>query len=175
MTGKESNDLPPLPPALLRALRTPPPRLDVTTAQRLREGVLERIVEAAEASPFGQAVAAAMAAPAESKGTAEAASLAESAAVGELGATLTDRLRSVPSGAPTWLQVRAAVLAPAPARRAARALLWVGAGVAAAAVAVLLLQPEPRPAAPEIVFADIQALPASGFSPMAVLRHGGGR
>lgn len=177
MNGEAPNDRSPLqpelPPALLHGLKKRPAPLDLATAQRLREGILERIVEAGEASRLGQALETTMKQPIGVDQAAEVAGIADSSAVGALGSVLADRFRTVPVVAPEWEQVRAAVL-PQPARRVARSLLLAGAGVAAVAVVALFLQTSSTPVMPEIQIADIQVLPTSGYSPMAVLRHGDG-
>jgi hypothetical protein len=137
----------------------------------LLEGIFERIAEQSEQSPFGRSLATAMQAS-EAPARDWPSPIPEVALVEEMAAT--------PPPAPSveaWARVRRGILAHVSAwsllRRRQR--LLVG-GIAAIAIVMCLMfvRSRPVPAAPEIVFADLQstdlaALPSVEF---AVLRYG---
>ena len=158
--------------AALSRPAVPPPELH--SAAFLDE-IRARIVESSEESPCGRLLELGM--PVAAPATVEDAwpsDLLES----DLGRR-TMAMRDRASG-PTWASVRASVLEDVAGRRlqgthrvsTLRNRGWALAGVAVAAIICTWLVSERAPAAPEIVFADVVAMPDLEFSPMTVLRHG---
>jgi hypothetical protein len=161
--------------ALQRALRQAPPPMSELTASELRNGIHERIVAHCEQGPIGHALAQAMSVPAPGED-----GWPESLLDSEFAPQLVGR-RPAPPSASEWSAVRSAVLediAGGAARRLRRRIMLGTAVTAAAALVISMVLVAPRDTRrepPQIVFADISALPDLPFSPMVALRKGSSR
>lgn len=145
------------------------------------ERVLESVIAQAESSPLGAAleetltVANSLPSAAEAAGNGSEAAdllaampLQESPVAGRLAGHLA---ASALIDEPAWRSVQASIYGRVRAEAASRRRLWpLGAvGAAAAAVLFLMLMRESPAERPEIVFADLTALPNVDF---AILRYG---
>lgn len=144
-------------------LRRRPPLPEVSAATLL-SGVHERVVEAAEGGSLGQQVAAAMPVAGSSAAAWPDPLLRSDMAV----RTLVAPQAPSPSA---WALVQASIRSSiATGSVRTRRRWWVGlTGVAAAAIVAGVLSSDQRPSDPQIVFADLERMPAVEF---AVVRYG---
>lgn len=144
-------------------LRRRPP-LPAASAAALLPGVYERVVDAAEAGSLGQQVAAAM----PVAGSSAAAWPDPLLRSGVAERALVAPQAPSPSA---WALVQASIRSSIAAGSVrTRRRWWIGlTGVAAAAIVAGVLSTDQRPSAPQIVFADLDRMPAVEF---AVARYG---
>ena len=134
------------------------------------QGVHERIVEMAESSFPGQAIAKAM--PVSSLGS-EDGGWPEALLESDVGRRMHEV--ELPASKAAWSNVRESILvgvATTAARRIRRNWLLGVVGAAVAGVVTFLLVPSGSPEVPSIVFVDLDSAPGVDF---AVLRYGATR